>query len=568
MTIATRARWVIGLLFLLSAFAARAAAPHLEKQGTAMRLIVRGRPMLVLGGELGNSSASSAPYMAPHWSRLKQMHLNTVLAPVSWELIEPTEGRFSWESVDALIKVARANELRLVVLWFGAWKNSMSTYAPAWVKRDQARFPRAQLPDGRGLDILSAFGSATREADTRAFTALLDHLRSTDSDKNTVLMIQVENEIGMLPVARDYGPQASRMFREPVPEALVRRLAAPAPEGQSRLQQVWSEHGSRREGDWAALFGEDDVASEAFTAWYYAVYVESLVKAGKAVYPLPMYVNTALNRTNRAPGEYPSGGPLPHLFDIWKAGAPSLDLLAPDIYFPNFVEWASRYRRPDNPLFIPEANNADKAEVPANAFYAFGKLDAIGFGPFSIESIDEPPARPLAQAYAVLEQMSPAILASQGLGRMAGLRPAVLEDGTVIETPVTETIGDYRFTVTFIDPWTPRAEQKIATHGGLIIQTGPEDYLVAGQGITITFAPASNKAAPLVGLDSVWEGKLMRGARGFPVVSLTETRRTRAGTCGWLRANIKSSASGYTATADCSSTEGPRASASEARRLR
>jgi beta-galactosidase GanA len=513
-TRAARARWVIGFLLLLSALVARAAAPHLEKQGTAIRLIVQGKPMLVLGGELGNSSASSASYMAPHWPRLKQMHLNTVLALVSWELIEPSEGHFKWDSVDALIKAARANELRLVVLWFGAWKNSMSTYVPAWVKRDQSRFPRAQLPDGRGLDILSAFASSTRAADTRAFTALLDHIRSLDSEKNTVLMIQVENEIGMLPVARDYGPEAARMFQEPVPAALVRRLATPAAGEQSRLQQLWNEHGAKREGSWTALFGEGDVASEAFTAWYYAVYVESLVKAGKAVYPLPMYVNTALNRTNRAPGEYPSGGPLPHLFDIWKAGAPSLDLLAPDIYFQNFAELASRYKRPDNPLFIPEANNADKAEVPANAFYAFGKLDAIGFGPFSIESIDERPAAgssgqtpsPLAQAYAVLEQLSPAILASQGLGRMTGFRPAVLEDGTVIETPVTETLGDYRFTVTFIDPWIPRADQKVAAHGGLIIQTGSEDYLVAGQGITITFAPANNEGPPFVGLDSVWEG--------------------------------------------------------------
>lgn len=500
----TRSRWVIGALFLLGALAVPAAAPHLEKQGTAMRLIVQGKPMLVLGGELGNSSASSASYMAPHWARLKQMHLNTVLAPVSWELIEPAEGHFNWDSVDALIKAARASELRLVLLWFGAWKNSMSTYAPAWVKRDQARFPRAQLPDGRGLDILSAFASTTREADTRAFTALLEHIRSIDSDRNTVLMLQVENEMGMLPVARDYGPQASRLFREPVPEPLVRRLAT----------------GAKRGGDWSALFGDGDAAAEAFTAWHYAVYVESLAEAGKAVYPLPMYVNTALNRTNRAPGEYPSGGPLPHLFEIWKTGAPSLDLLAPDIYFPNFVELATRYKRPNNPLFIPEANNADNAEVPANAFYAFGKLDAIGFGPFSIESIDDRGGRgssgqqssPLAQAYEVLEQVSPAILASQGLGRMAGFRPAVLEDGTVIETPVTETIGDYRFTVSFIDPWTPRADQKIATHGGLIIQTGPEDYLVAGQGITITFAPAGSDGPPLVGLDSVWEGKF--DARG------------------------------------------------------
>ena len=493
MTMANGARWTIALASLLSAFAsARAATPHLEKQGTAERLIVQGKPMLLLAGELGNSSASSAAYMAPHWARLRQMHLNTVITPVYWELIEPTEGHFDWNGVDALIKAARANDLRLVLLWFGAWKNSMSTYAPSWVKRDQARFPRAKLPSGRSVDILSAFAPATREADSHAFVALLNHLRTIDSDKSTVVMIQVENEIGMLPVARDYGPEAERAFHEPVPKGLL---------------------GTRREGDWTAVFGAGDAAAEVFTAWHYARYVEALVTAAKAAYPLPMYVNTALNHTNRAPGEYPSGGPLPHLFEVWKAGAPSLDLLAPDIYFPNFAELAARYKRPDNPLFIPEANNADKPEVPANAFYAFGQLDAIGFGPFSIDSIDEPPAHgafgqpsPLARAYDVLEQLSPAILASQGLGRMAGFRPRVLEDGTVIETPVTQTIGDYRFTVAFIDPWTPRAEQKIATHGGLIIETGPEDYMVAGQGITVTFEPASADGPPSAGLDSVWEG--------------------------------------------------------------
>src|SRR5690349_10570760 len=156
--------------------------------------------MLILGGELGNSSASSERYMAPHWARLREMHLNTVLTPVSWELIEPTEGQFRWDSIDALIKAARANDLKLVFLWFGAWKNSMSTYVPAWVKRNQERFPRAQLPNGQSVEILSALSQATRDADARAFAALLGHLKAVDSDKNTVLMVQVENEVGMLPV--------------------------------------------------------------------------------------------------------------------------------------------------------------------------------------------------------------------------------------------------------------------------------------------------------------------------------------------------------------------------------
>ena len=277
---------------------------------------------------------------------------------------------------------------------------------------------------------------------------------------------------------------------------------------QSDLLRLWHAHGSKTDGDWAAAFGENDAAAEAFIAWYTARFVESVTAAGKAVYPLPMYVNTALNRPNKAPGEYPSGGPLPHLFTIWKTAAPSLDLLAPDIYFPDFVERAALYVRPDNPLFIPEANNADKPEVPANAFFAFGRLDCIGFSPFSVDSfdsVDEHQPSALARAYSVLEQLSPAILASEGLGRMSGFRPRVLFDGTVVDTPVTETIGDYRFTVAFIDPWTPQKDQNTATHGGLIIQTGPEDYLIAGQGITVTFKP-TGEGPPLAGIDSAWEG--------------------------------------------------------------
>lgn len=459
---------LVGAFFALSAGHA-AAVPHLEPQGTTQRLIVNGRPMLLIGGELGNSSSSSAVYMAPHWSRLHQMHLNTVLTPVSWELIEPTEGHFDWSSVDSQLDAARANQLKLVILWFGAWKNSMSTYVPAWVKRDQTRFPRAQLPNGQGLDILSAFSTSTRDADKKAFCALLAHLAKVDGRNETVVMIQVENEIGMLPVARDYSPAANEAFLE--------------------------SHKS----------GESDAAAEIFTAQHYARYVQSLVEAGKAVYPLPMYVNVALNAPNRAPGEYPSGGPLPHLIDVWKSGAPGLDFLAPDIYFTHFTDLATRYHRADNPLFIPEANRADKSEVPANAFYAFGKLDAIGFSPFSIDSVDTKPPNALVDAYSVLQQLSPAILAAQGLGKMSGFRPRVLEDGTVISTPVAEDIGNYRFTVSFIDMWTPVANQTPVNHGGLIIQVGPEDYLIAGQGLIVNFAPLGD-GPPLAGIDSAWEG--------------------------------------------------------------
>jgi beta-galactosidase GanA len=492
-------------LLATAVFSASAAAPaRLEKQGNTRQLVVDGKPVLILGGELGNSSASSGAYMKEHWPRLKAMNLNTVLAPVSWELIEPTEGKFDWTSVDELLRDARAQDLKLVILWFGAWKNSMSTYVPAWVKRDQQRFPRAQLANGSGVEILSTFSANTRDADVRAFSAFMEYLKRVDGDKNTVLMVQVENEIGMLPVARERGPVADKLFAGPVAPELMRSLSN-RERLEPELQDLWKKHGAKTSGTWAEVFGNEEAGAEVFTAWHYARFVEALVVAGKKRYDIPLYVNVALNRTGRKPGEYPSGGPLPHLIDVWKAGTPTTDMLSPDIYFPNFVDLATRYRRGDNTLFIPEANNADKGEVPANAFFAFGQLDALGFSPFSIESIGDKQPNPLADAYSVLKQLTPLILANRGQEKkMSGFRPRVLEDGTVIDAPVTTTLGGFEFTVSFIDPWTPRDKQTIANHGGLLIYAGGEDFWFAGQGITVTFKGIGEP--PLAGIDSAWEG--------------------------------------------------------------
>lgn len=484
-----------------------AAPPRIEKQGDAFRLVVQGKPMLMLAGELGNSSASSEAYMAPHWARLRAMHLNTVLAPVSWELIEPREGQFDWTSVDMLIRHARANDLHLVFLWFGAWKNSMSTYVPGWVKRDQARFPRAALPNGQSVEILSAFSPVTLAADSKAYAALVAHIKAVDGERNTVLMVQVENEMGMLPVARDYGPLADAAFRQPVPAMLIDYLTAHRDTLRPQLRRAWDDHGARTAGSWEELFGPGDATAEIFTAWSYARYADAVAAAGQRDYPLPMYANIAFNRIGKAPGEYPSGGPLPHLIDVWKAGAPHLDMLAPDVYFPSFVDLTTTYHRADNPLFIPEANNATSAEVGANAFFAFGSLATMGYSPFSIESIDDKPDNDVASAYAVLEQLTPALLANEGLGRVIGMKPRVLEDGTVLDQPTVTRLGGYEFTTSYVDAQStiPKADQHTAAHGGLIIQTGPDDFLIAGSGITVTFRPISGGLS-FAGIDSAWEG--------------------------------------------------------------
>ena len=499
---------------LLLVQGAVAGMPRLEAQGSTRRLVVDGKPMLVLGGELGNSSASSQAYMARYWPKLKAMNLNTVLAPVSWELIEPKEGTYDFSSVDGLLKDARAQDMHLILLWFGAWKNSMSTYVPSWVKRDDVRFPRAKSANGVSQEILSAFSANTRDADAKAYAALLAHLKAVDA-QGTVLMVQVENEIGMLPVAREWGPEANAAWAAPVPPELLERLATGGEAIEPELRALWSAHGSKTSGTWAQVFGDGDAGQEVFTAWFYARYADAVTRAGKAAYPLPMYVNVALNRTGKAPGEYPSGGPLPHLIDVWKTGAPSLDLISPDIYFPNFSDLAGRYRRPDNALFIPEANNVGAPETPANAFYAIGKLDAFGFSPFQVENADDAVQAAVTQAYGVLKQLTPAILAAQGLGKMSGFKPRVLEDGTVLDQPVSQVIGDYRFSVAFIDTWTPKADQKTAGHGGVIIQIGPEEYLMAGRGLVVTFSGAGDGPA-LAGIDSAVEGVFDAQGRWVP----------------------------------------------------
>ncbi|HEX4737185.1 MAG TPA: DUF5597 domain-containing protein [Allosphingosinicella sp.] len=502
-------RGTLRLLLLLPALCA-AAPPHLAPQGNTKQLIVDDKPFLILGGELGNSTASDLAALKPHWADFQRLHMNTVVAPISWELVEPEEGRFDWASVDGLLADARGAGEHLVLLWFGSWKNSMSSYVPAWVKRDQARFPSTQKADGSGSEILSPLAPANVEADARAFRALMAHLRAVDGDRHTIIMVQVENEMGMLPTARDRSPAADAAFAGPVPRALmdwlVRHRATLVPE----LKALWEANGARTSGDWRGVFGAGPGGEEVFTAWCFARYADAVARAGKAAYDLPMYVNVALNRPGRAPGDYPSGGPLPHLIDVWKAGAPAVDLIAPDIYFLNFGDILGRYARPDNPLFIPEANQAGRAESPAEAMLAFGRYDALGFSPFSIENAKGPGVEALGEAYDVLNQLAPLILAARGTGRMTGFRSKVTYEGAVDDAPQSATLGDYRVTASFVDTWAPAAGQKTETHGALVIQLGPDDYLVAGSGVTFTFAPVT-PGPPQAGLERVEEGRFVGG---------------------------------------------------------
>src|SRR5215510_1655411 len=295
--------------------AQNSAIPHLRKQGTAIQLVVDDRPFLVLAGELGNSSSSSLDYMKPSWPKLVALNLNTVVIPFYWELIEPAEGKFDFTLVDGLIQEARRHQLRLVPLWFASWKNSMSCYAPAWVKTDQRRFPRCQDSAGRGMEILSPFSKENLDADGRAFTAFMRHLREVDGRDHTVIMVQVENEIGMIPDSRDRSAVAEKLFKQPVPSELIAYLEQHRETLIPDFRALWAANGFRTRGAWEEVFGQGGQTDEIFMAWSFARYVNRVAQLGAAEYRLPMYVNAALIRPGYQPGQYPAGGPLPHLLD-------------------------------------------------------------------------------------------------------------------------------------------------------------------------------------------------------------------------------------------------------------
>lgn len=473
------------LLFVSAAEVAVAqdqSLPHLRKQANATQLIVAGKPFIVLGGETGNSSASDMEYMQPIWEKMQLLHCNTVLAPIYWELLEPEKGRFDFTLVDRLILNARKHDMKIVFLWFGSWKNSMSCYVPAWVKKDYKTYPRAYDKQGVPQEILTPFSKNNLNADMEAFVALMKHIRKTDEKEQTVIMVQVENEIGMLPTARDYHPDATRAFEQPVPQPLVRYLLNNKNSLSPALRDAWQQNGSKTKGSWEDLFGKGLATDEFFIAWYFAEFTNKITVAGKAAYPLPMFVNAALNRPNAKPGEYPSGGPLPHLIDIWKAAAPAIDFLSPDFYNPDFKHWNDLYTRSDNPLFIPEIRF--EPSVAAKVFYAMGHYHAIGFSPFSIESTEAPSEEPLSKSYKVLSQLTPFIIRHQGKITMDG----VLLDKNVLAD--TLTFGSYRFVIKhdYTLGWSPSAkEDQWPQAGGLIIQTAPDEFIVGGTGIVITF---------------------------------------------------------------------------------
>ncbi len=372
----------LGLASALSglAFAGAVQAAHPAAAATAMPQIVEtngkaafmvdGAPFLMLAGQANNSS--NYPAALPKvWPAIADMHANTLVMPVAWQQIEPVEGHFDFSWVDELVKQAREHHVRLDILWFGTWKNTGPNYAPSWVKLDNKRFPRLFNKDGSESYALSPLYETTREADKHAYVELLKHIKAIDGAQHTVILMQCENEVGVYRSARDYSPRADALMNQPVPQALITKMGARA---------------LKPSGNWHEVFGDD--ADEYFHAWAMASYIDNIVAAGKAVYPLPVYVNDALKdplNPKQPAGSYASGGPSYNVLDIYKVAAPHIDLEAPDLYSPASASYEATlklYHRADNPLMIAESGN--NALYARYIFTALGQ-QAIGFDPFGFD---------------------------------------------------------------------------------------------------------------------------------------------------------------------------------------
>jgi Domain of unknown function (DUF5597)/Beta-galactosidase len=513
-------------LFLVATAGAQSIA-HLEKHGTTTQLIVDGQPFLVLGGELANTASSSSEYMKPVWPRLAKMHLNTVLTGMSWAQFEPQEGKYDYALVDDLLAGARQQNLKVIFVWFGSWKNGLSSFAPAWVKADQNRFPRAQLGSGRSIEVLSTLSQENLKADSSAYKAFMHHLHDIDSEKHTVIMIQIENEVGVLGDSRDRSAAANEAFAKPVPKQLTDYLQSHKLSLRPELKKVWDANGDKAGGTWTEVFGSG-MSDEVFMAWNYALYMNQVAKVGKSEYPVPVFTNTwIVQPEDRGPGDYPSGCAEPHVLDVWRAGGPDIDINAPDIYLPNFTEWVARFHQNGNPLFVPESRGDDTGV--ANAFYAIGQHDAIGYSPFGIDNVarlltpsPSPAASnqmptasvevqnlPLTKGYDVLGQLAPLILKHQGSGSIGAV---VLNAGQLNESIA---VGNYTVTVSRVQNRRSTAVASTTADAAptyaMVIETGADDYMISASNAEITFSP-NTPGPPVAGLAQVQAGHFADGA--------------------------------------------------------
>ena len=467
--------------------------PQVVKKDGRYGFMVDGAPYLMLGAQAHNSSGW--PGMLPKvWPAIESLHANTLEIPIYWEQFEPKPGQFDYTVIDTIVTQAREHHVRLDLLWFGTWKNGSQHYMPQWMKSDPARYFHLIDKNGRPADSPSPFSTASQELDIRAFTAFMRHLKAFDPQR-TVIIVQVENESGTWGSVRDYSPAAQKLFDGPVPPDVLKAMGK-----QGGASATWQE-----------AFGPE--AEVNFHAWAVATYVGKVAAAGKAVYSLPLYANAALRDPIKpgAPGSYEAGGPTDNVIPIWKAAAPAIDIVSPDIYMNDpvaYLKVLELYHRDDNALFVPETSSS--ASVARFFFDALG-LQAIGFSPFGLDYSNRPsapapapaatPAGAPAAAPAPMDQFEPTAANYRLIAPMMreiarlnfeGKLRAVAEE---TDKPTnTLAFGTWNATVSYgggRGNRAPAAGNREPTGRALVAQLADNQFLVAGYSCRVDFRPAA-----------------------------------------------------------------------------
>ncbi|USP73027.1 glycoside hydrolase family 35 protein [Curvularia clavata] len=477
-----------------------ASHPHLQQCGTTKQLIVNGKPFLMLGGELQNSSLSSAEYMSEVWPKMVASNVNTLLGSVSWEMIEPEEGKFEFEELDKVIAGAREHGLHLILLWFGSFKNGRSTYVPSWVKTNPARFPRAELRKAGGVvevaDVLSLFYEENVQADIKAFRKLLSHIKEVDEKHSTVLMVQVENEVGLLFDSRDGSAKANEVYTQSVPADLLKFLAEEYDSLHADLKanlKTFVARSKPQSGTWEEVFGQSNRTEELFMAYHYARYVDRVAAAGRSEYSILLYTNVWQNYAGEdadentpnvvggggQPGDYPSGGGTSTVLDIWLRFAPNLDFIAPDIYLNEYTTSCAKYVHGRNILFIPEQRR-DEYGV-RRIWIAYGTFQALLASPFGIDTL-EPETNPYTKHYGLLSQVSQLVLEAQKTpGSSVGFCFDEMSGDKDSSKPIRQRFGEWDITIerAFVFG-------KPGPGSGMVIHRGGARFLLIGWGFQVS----------------------------------------------------------------------------------
>ena len=515
--------------------------PHIARQNGHPVLMVEDRPFILLAGEVHNSDASCPAYMERIWDLAAGLGMNALLLPASWELIEPEEGVFDFSVPQALIDQARARGMRIVFLWFGSWKNAECMYAPAWVKQDLVRFPRAQIEKGKNkagrqvspsipvkipYTTLSYLGEETMRCDARAFAAFMGFLKDYDEERQTVVAVQVENETGLLGAAREVSDEADARFAAPVPADFAAYMRAHTDTMTEEIRAAVLS--GKPQGSWQEVFGE--AAEELFSAYHVAKFVNTVAEAGKKVYPLPMAANCWLDKGGK-PGSYPTGGPVEKVHEVWDFCAPCIDLYCPDIYVPQFKAVCDAYTRRGRALFIPES--ATHSYCAPRLVYTLGHYHAMCYSPFGFDDIGKPftatqaflfgvdvtdPALKTPQnleEYAafghILRQMVPMLAEAYGTGRLQAVSaetdPATPGPGgnPFTAIPPTMSFESFRLSVRFQSPMNPRSDGVC-----LCLQVGEGECWIVGSACGLTFSSA-DASRPNLDLLQVEEGRFENG---------------------------------------------------------